>query len=110
MVLIKWLRTNGWNTPILIYCGDMMKNLSWHASYPNILVASTQTQMDIFFQSMTQNLAEEKKEKKEKKEKNAKEEMDDDEETQSKKKEESQEPVLSTKITGNFRFFFKKKT
>src|SRR5579885_3077640 len=97
LALIKWLRNNDWNTPILIYCEDMMKILSWHASYSNVLVASTQTQMDIFFQSMTQNLIEEKKEKKEK---DSKEEMKDSNEEKGQSKIREESDALTTKKTG----------
>ncbi|KAH3732223.1 hypothetical protein Pelo_16945 [Pelomyxa schiedti] len=46
------LRSEGWNTPILIYCRDPWKVIDLQGQHPNTLVATTQTQIYLYFAGM----------------------------------------------------------
>jgi len=50
--LIKSMRSNGWNTPILIYCGEKVNVQDIQSSYSNILTSTSDTLLNFYFDSM----------------------------------------------------------
>lgn len=108
--MIKWLRSSGWITPILVYCGDIFKNLSIHCGFPNVLVASTQTQLEMFFSTMVEASGEKKKLQEEKK-KSSKEEIEEEHKEPTKVENEKEPLIPSSKnqqTQSSFSNLFKK--
>ena len=54
VTLIKWLRNNGWNCPVLIYCSNLVRVISSQSSHSMVLGATTPTQLDLYLGSMNE--------------------------------------------------------
>eukprot|EP01108_Squamamoeba_japonica_P006084 TRINITY_DN48_c0_g4_i2.p1 TRINITY_DN48_c0_g4~~TRINITY_DN48_c0_g4_i2.p1 ORF type:complete len:817 (+),score=358.13 TRINITY_DN48_c0_g4_i2:141-2591(+) len=83
-LLIRWLRANSWSAPVLLYCGDpatvwgVVETLRVQAEHDDVLVATTQTQLEMYVKSMGEKVWEDEGDDDEKKEVPPADAMDED--------------------------------